>query len=306
MSSKIKKILFRTLFVLTFLLVITYYFGLVFNGSNSKDFVIDINQIRALAISKEGQLPSKVQSESILKSKTPLALEVTGGDWTIVNNAISSIRVVYPDNKSYIVDTAYDSNLNTGQTSLEDLEANKRIINAMDKATGLLVTHEHEFHIGNILNSKNTSEYLKKSIITKEQFQNQNGITPIVWPSNSRPGFVPLVYNNYHLVAPGIVLIKAPGNTVGSQLVYIKQQNGKEIMLLGGTAWRQENVTRAQAYPYLISLLLFEDREATLGQVKALNKLKLVEPTINMVGGHDYDDLLKFQKDGTIQNKFND
>jgi hypothetical protein len=41
-------------------------------------------------------------------------------------------------------------------------------MSVMDKVTGIFVTHEPEFHNGNILNSKNTPEYLKNSIIAKE------------------------------------------------------------------------------------------------------------------------------------------
>jgi glyoxylase-like metal-dependent hydrolase (beta-lactamase superfamily II) len=303
--SKLKKIFVVSLIIITILVGVLYYFLLVYNGSSSKEYTIDINQVRKLSDVSVDQLPNMVQYESILKAKTPLALEVSGGDWTNVNDAITSFRVVYPNQKTYIVDTAYDAEINKGNGSKEDIEASSRIQKALADSTGILLTHEHAFHIGNILDSKNSNELLKKSIITTEQYQNQDGINPVKWPQGSRNGYVPLFYEKYHVVAPGIVLIKAPGNTPGAQIVYIKQKNGKEIILLGGVAWRQENIDRQLANPIIVSLLLPEDREATLGQIKALNTLKKSTPTIEFIAGHDADDLAKLDSKGVIFNKFN-
>jgi glyoxylase-like metal-dependent hydrolase (beta-lactamase superfamily II) len=44
---------------------------------------------------------------------------------------------------------------------------------------------------------------------------------PVQWPEGSRESFKPLDYTGYSAVAPGVVLIKAPGHTPGSQIIYV-------------------------------------------------------------------------------------
>jgi glyoxylase-like metal-dependent hydrolase (beta-lactamase superfamily II) len=302
--SKLKKIFVVSLIIITILVGVLYYFLLVYNGSSSKEYTININDIRNISNSQQGTKPTKIQYEALGNSKNNLALSVAGGDWSQVNDAMISYNIVYPDN-SIVVDTAYSSETVEGKGSTQDIEAYSRIKTAMDKSKFVIPTHEHSDHFGGILAYPNWNEYLKKSLITTEQYQNTSNLQPVTWPTGSRNGFVPLYYEKYYYVSPGVVLIKAPGHTTGSQMVYIQLQNGKEIILLGDVTWRHEGVERENAHSYVSSLLLGEDREATLGQIKALNTLKKSTPTIEFIAGHDADDLAKLDSKGVIFNKFN-
>ena len=85
-------------------------------------------------------------------------------------------------------------------------------------------------------------------------------------------------------MAPGVVLVKAPGHTPGSQLVYVQLADGRELILTGDTAWHRENVELVEGPPRLTSLLLKNDRAANACQLQALHDLPA---EVHVVPGHD-------------------
>ena len=97
----------------------------------------------------------------------------------------------------------------------------------------------------------------------------------------------PFTYERAVAVAPGVVLLRAPGHTPGSQLVFIERQDGEEFLLLGDVAWHRENYEQVQERARLVTLLLGEDRDAVLAQLAALQKLSTAEPKLHIVPGHD-------------------
>jgi glyoxylase-like metal-dependent hydrolase (beta-lactamase superfamily II) len=50
-------------------------------------------------------------------------------------------------------------------------------------------------------------------------------------------------------VAPGLVLIKAPGHTPGELMVYAKLQNGKEYIFTGDVTWTYKGVEENKSKP---------------------------------------------------------
>lgn len=83
------------------------------------------------------------------------------------------------------------------------------------------------------------------------------------------------------------MLIKAPGHTPGSQMVYVRRANNVEFLFLGDVAWRMRNIDLAREKARLVSWLADEDRSRVREELAGLNRLHAANPELHMVPGHD-------------------
>jgi glyoxylase-like metal-dependent hydrolase (beta-lactamase superfamily II) len=84
------------------------------------------------------------------------------------------------------------------------------------------------------------------------------------------------------------VLVKAPGHTPGSQMVYVKRKDGHELLFIGDIAWLMRGVETGKGKPrYVSEVLLHEDRNAVFAELATLRALHGAEPNLMIVPGHD-------------------
>ena len=64
---------------------------------------------------------------------------------------------------------------------------------------------------------------------------------------------VVLDYPQHYPVAPGIVLVRSPGHSTNSQMVYIRLQSGREILHSVNSAWVMDNIreVKGKAAPWV-------------------------------------------------------
>jgi glyoxylase-like metal-dependent hydrolase (beta-lactamase superfamily II) len=123
--------------------------------------------------------------------------------------------------------------------------------------------------------------------LTREQMADPAAMLPARFPDHALDGYVPLAYQKYDSVAPGMVLIKSPGHTPGSQMVYVQTADGTEFLFIGDVAWHFRNIEVQRERARLTQFTSEEDRAAVFGQLGALQRLHEAEPRINIVPGHD-------------------
>jgi glyoxylase-like metal-dependent hydrolase (beta-lactamase superfamily II) len=212
--------------------------------------------------------------------------------------------VAYAD-RSVIVDTAFGpGNIKGFGSSLQsfDKDAWTRLSAALHTASLIVVTHEHMDHTGGFFEQPDADKLMPALKLNKEQFDNPQFMQPVVFPEALRAGYQPLVYDRYVAVAPGIVLIKAPGHTPGSQIVYIKRADGAEMLLLGDVAWHERNVDIVRERARLVTqFMLREDRDAVMLELGELNRLRAAEPKLEMMPGHDAGSLAQFIEGGLLE-----
>jgi glyoxylase-like metal-dependent hydrolase (beta-lactamase superfamily II) len=98
----------------------------------------------------------------------------------------------------------------------------------------------------------------------------------------------PLAYERVLAVAPGVVLVKAPGHTPGTQLVYVRTRHERELLFIGDVAWHTDQLAKLHYRPRLVTdLFLGEDRRAVLAQFRALHDLMRAHPQLLVVVSHD-------------------
>jgi|KBSSwiStaDraftv2_1062776.scaffolds.fasta_scaffold18125_5 glyoxylase-like metal-dependent hydrolase (beta-lactamase superfamily II) len=282
----------RILIVLGVLLVVlgVAYYWLFVDSHPPSDasYALDIDRVRATLDTVPGDKPSAVEVEQVGVFTFPATGVVAGDGWNGVPLPVFSYRLIYPDNSTLIVDTALEQSMGGSELSSFDPAALARVQGAMSTATQIVITHEHMDHIGGLIAHSNLKAVLPKTRLTREQLLEPERSLPAKFPEHALDGYQPLVYDQYRAIAPGVVLIKAPGHTPGSQMVYVQTASGAELLLIGDVAWHSRNIELQRERARLMtSLFLKEDRRAVFGELAALKRLHEAQPAIHIVPGHD-------------------
>lgn len=286
MSSRKKKI-FTVLGVLAGILAAAYYFLLrETHHPDNCNFKVDLAEVRALANSTPGDKPTALHVERISRFKVPDALVVAGHPWSMTEMTVYAYQLVYPA-QTIVLDTALDAKQNEAMQGEDfDQAAFDRLSKAMTTASAIYVTHEHGDHIGGLMAQTSTTAFAHARI-TPEQLSHPEITDPVVITPEIKARLEPLEYDRFFAAAPGLVLIKAPGHTPGSQLFFVQLADGTEYLLLGDTAWKAASVAEATSPPRMVSFFLRNDREIHLCQLSGLRELSKAEPKLIQIPGHD-------------------
>jgi glyoxylase-like metal-dependent hydrolase (beta-lactamase superfamily II) len=127
-------------------------------------------------------------------------------------------------------------------------------------------------------------EAYQRALLSPEQQAHPENLKPLKYPS-VKPKTID--YSGMVAVAPGVVLIKAPGHTAGSQMVFVTRADGTEFLFLGDVAWQMDNVLQRRERARLVTTLMKEDRGNVLQQLEAIHAMHEKNPEVNLVPGHD-------------------
>jgi Zn-dependent hydrolases, including glyoxylases len=282
----------RTLIALAVVLALAgaAYYWLVVESHMPRDaaYTLDLERVRAAATEVPGDKPTSIEVEQVAVFTFPATGVVAGDGWDGTALPVYSYRLIYPDNSSIIVDTGLTADMGGSALTSFDAAALERVQAAMSTATQIVITHEHMDHIGGLTTQANLSTVLPKTRLTREQLSHPERSLPAKFPDHALDGYQPLIYEQYHALAPGVVLIKAPGHSPGSQMVYVQTANGTELLLIGDVAWHFRNIELQRERARLMTMLfLKEDRTAVFGQLAALKRLHETQPAVHVVPGHD-------------------
>ena len=262
-------------------------------------YVIDLAALHAAAVGA-GPLPEKIEVEKVGDFAFPGKLVVAGGSFHLHPMVLLAHRVLWPDH-SLLIDTAMSPKAAQAiPGSKADPAAFDRVEQAMKKADLIVFTHEHSDHVGGVASAPDFASIAKKVRITREQL-NGPKLERSDFAAGNLEQLQPLDYSGLFRLAPGVVLQKAPGHSVGSQLVYVELANGTRFLFVGDIAWTYENITRQIGRPGIATLLMKEDRPAVAAQLQALAALP---PDVHLIVAHDGDALQKDLNAGLYKKGF--
>jgi len=215
-------------------------------------------------------------------------------------------QVVYAD--GYVmVDSGMDQQVHNffgrGVVEPYDADSAKQVERAVRGARAILVTHEHGDHVAGVIRTPFANEIASKTVLTRDQIQTllTNPQMPEIKLTPEAAGRYNVVdYEKYLPFGPGIVLIKAPGHTPGSQMIYVVLASGKEYLLIGDTAWHMDGVRniKGKDAPWIQ-----EDENTLMAQLNWLNGLYRTEKNLFIIASHDDEQRTDLIKRGILGNK---
>ncbi len=264
-------------------------------------FDVTLDELRSLADQEKGKLPVSINALNISDGKFPAGVAVAGYFsslpipcyvWQINYSGANKQRIMVDtgQHKKHLKGIAANAVFHEKEYNLMQ--------EALRKASKIILTHEHFDHTGGAALSPYLNEILPKLWITPEQ-KNSPFMKDAFFPDGALGKAKVLTYDRLLNFAPGVVLIKTPGHSEGSQSLYVKLADGNEIILAGDIAWSMMNINIPRGRPLLTSLALKENRSNSANQLRWLNDMQKKGVTILIT--HDGDHVRDAAAKGLIK-----
>jgi glyoxylase-like metal-dependent hydrolase (beta-lactamase superfamily II) len=272
-------------------------------SSGAAEFQPDLARIRNLSTVLPGALPLAVNGVRVAASIRPRKFVIAGGDETPVTMPRTAFQIVYPD-CTLMIDSGLDKTTHDSFSPEKpepyDAEAFARLQRALSQARTIVLTHHHADHVAGVLCAQDFPALAGKTVVSRD-------VADCLVNTPHRPhlkisqetigSFIVLDYELYYPIAPGVVLIRSPGHSRDSQMVFIRLQSGREILHSVDSAWIMDNILqiRGKAAPWVK-----EDVPAVMAQLRWLNGVVGKEKTIAVLVTHDNELFESQQANGTI------
>ena len=272
-------------------------------ASEAADLWPDLADIRRLAGVLPGPRPVAINGIRVAASVRPRKFVIQGGDDTPVTMPRTAFQLVYPDCTVMIdsgLDQATHDSFSPDKPEPYCPDAFAKLERALDAARLIIFTHFHADHVAGVVTSKNFAALAAKTIATSLTLDLMH-TTPhrphlkISIMQSAR--FIEIDYSHLYPVAPGVVLIKAPGHSPDQQMVYARLQSGREILHSVDSAWIYDNILqqKPKAAPWVK-----EDVPAIMAQLGWLKMLHDTESNLTILVTHDDARFDALAKSGTI------
>ena len=297
----------RTSFVCLLLLGLSVASMQGLAAENSPPWRADLDRIRQVAGMIPGPRPIRVNVIKFAESRRTKNFAVKGLQAEPSVQARTAYQIVYGDG-TVMVDTGMDLATHQffGRGVQEPYfpEQAERVARALRSARAIIVTHEHGDHVAGLMRSTSFAELAPKTVLTRPQLEtllNEPQI-PELRPTPEMVARLRVVdYSGYMAFAPGITLIKAPGHTPGSQMIYVALQSGRELLLAGDVAWHMDGVrlNAGKDAPWIR-----EPAELMAAELNWLNGLSRPEKNLSIVISHDEEQRRDYVAQGILGDGF--
>jgi glyoxylase-like metal-dependent hydrolase (beta-lactamase superfamily II) len=285
----------RIALLLIVLIAVPYYWLFMDPGPTTvPPKSIDIARLRALADRMEGPRPVGVEHAAVATDTEPGILLVAGGGLRGEETAVLVWRLITPGG-----DTVINSGLTENQAlaagyNRYDRKAQATVNGWMRSARRIIFTSEDIDHVGGLVTDlPSDSGMAAKVLANAEQSSAIRALAPVFAQKLAPPLPALEGTSQYGAIAPGIAAVRTPGHLAGTQMIYVRLQDGREYLFAGDCAPMRRNVDwQVPRSRYAAEWKGREDRAATLGWIKGLAQLKAKEPGLTIVYGHDFGWLL--------------
>ena len=277
--------------LLLVLVGLVYFFVVDGRVPQSTGFNPSIADIRRLANAPAEERPSAIEVEFLAEDRLPFFGLQAGLDIRGATMARSAFRL-----KSNWGDTIIDVGMDRYVAALFktgekfDDTSLARIGGAMVTARRIVVTHEHPDHLGYLPRSKSLDQLIPKLRLTREQIDATGQYMEDGKVPEAFRGVDPVPSKGFTSVAPGVVLIPAPGHTPGSVLFFVQMADGREVLFVGDIVWTMSNIRDQTGRSRLVQSFLMqtpESRPKTYEVLRWLISFMDQNPDVLVVPSHD-------------------
>lgn len=259
----------------------------------------DIGEVRQTASLIPGAKPLRINILKFAESRRTKNFSVKGAPKEPSIQARTVFQVVYPDG-TVMVDSGMDLQVHKffGRGIEEPYfpEAAVEVEKALEKARIIVMTHEHGDHVAGVIRTAFFNQLAPKTVLTRTQvdtLMHDPQMPEIRLTPEMAQHFIVIDYDKYYPIAPGMALIKAPGHTPGSQMIYVALASGKEFILAGDVAWHMDGVRKVigKDAPWVK-----EDVAKVDAELQWLHDLTMTQKNLTVVLSHDEEQRLDLIK----------
>jgi glyoxylase-like metal-dependent hydrolase (beta-lactamase superfamily II) len=275
--------------------------------NGSVEWRASLPDIRATAALIPGRRPLRVNILKFAESRRTKNFSIKGAPADPSVQARTAFQVMYADGH-IMVDAGMDQQVHRffgrGAEEPYDVAAAAQVERALTRARLIVVTHEHGDHVAGVIRTPLARELAAKTVLTRGQVQTlltTPQMPEIKLTEEMAARYLVVDFDRYLPLAAGIVLIKAPGHTPGSQMLYVALESGREYLLIGDAAWHMDGVRlmTGKDAPWIT-----EDQQAITSQLQWLNGLSRGEPRLIIVASHDDEEHADLIKRGMLGGRF--
>ena len=279
------------------------FWWLLLSGSSAPKTapgVFDLSDWRSKASAPTATLPTSLRILEIGRDVAPPFAAQAGRFGAPVAMSYNAVEITYPD-RTIVIGGAVDRPTAEGM-ALSDAEwrfsdaAYEELTRAMLNAEQVLMTHEHLDHVMAIARHPEPSALAPNLVLNAPQIE----ALPLFADGTLDPALINLecgLSDAVTPIAPGVVIVPAKGHTPGSQMVFVRLQNGEEVLLIGDIVWNMGAIEALKTRPVLTQYMVFrpnyEDRDAIKKQVRALYDIIQDNPALHVLPAHDRDWLIQ-------------
>ncbi len=278
------------LLVLLLAIGLPYYWFLIDNsGATLPAKPITIAELRRLAATIPGEAPYAIEVERAAFLRVPGNLMVAGAGMKRKLIGYMAFRLLVRGGRPVLIESGITPAIAAAAGAEQfNLSAQARIDAAMDQAGMILVTHEHPDHLGALV-AHGGSALLKTAWLNPRQVPPASMAARLPWH-----GAVPPARLNgtaLQAVAPGVVVLPAPNShTPGSQMIYVRLADGRELLFAGDNASFTQNWQELRGRSRLVETWFApENRAEVFAWLKTIRALKAQAPGLLVVPGHDWE-----------------
>ena len=270
-------------------------------------WMASLDDVRSVAARVPGRRALRLNVLKFAESRRTKNFSVKGAGAEPSVQARTAVQVVYSDG-AVMVDAGMDRQVHTffgrGVEEPYDPAAAGQVERALKAARLIVVTHEHADHVAGVIHTPLATELAPKTMLTRVQVQTlltAPQVPEIRLDAQTVSRYIVFDYDRYFPLAPGAVLIKAPGHTPGSQMIYVALESGKEYLLIGDVAWHMDGVRliAGKDAPWVT-----EAQDAVMDQLGWLNGLSRTERNLAIVASHDDDEHKELIAKGILGGRF--
>lgn len=268
-----------------------------------------IDQIRAAAKVFSGELPTGIHYVKFAEAANRRSALVAGADTNPVALSFPVFQIRYP-NRWIVVDAGFDRPAWTQFYKTAPItywpDRWDQVQAALRGADAIVLTHEDWDHAAGVERGPHVQEFASRTLLTEPQLASL--LDPpapyyIGLARDSLPPYRKIQYDVTHPVAAGVVLVRTPGHSPGSQWVYVQLASGREVLLVGDLVWNMAGLELGSQRPASTSESMKEDRQALQQQIDFVRKI-VRQGNITVIASHDDSALSALVASGLLRNEF--